>query len=97
MSIREQRIAFYPTGNLLLSRRQCDQRPDRERRECQSRIGRFTGPANRLSQRGLGTLNRTDPVWLNLQKTRLFDPALSFLGNNEHPGEFRQLKTAESG
>ncbi len=46
-------------------------------------------PANRLSQRGLGTLNRIDPVWLNLQKTRLFDPALSFLGNNEHPGEFR--------
>jgi hypothetical protein len=46
-------------------------------------------PANRLSQRGLGTLNRTDPVWLNLQKTRLFDPALSLLGNNEHPGEFR--------
>jgi hypothetical protein len=46
-------------------------------------------PANRLSQRGLGTLNRTDPVWLNLQKTRLFDPALSFLGNNRYPGEFR--------
>ena len=46
-------------------------------------------PVNRLSQRGLGTLNRTDPVWLNLQKTRLFDPALSLLGNNEHPGEFR--------
>ena len=46
-------------------------------------------PANRLSQRGLGTLNRIDPVWLNLQKTRLFDPALSLLGNNEHPGEFR--------
>jgi hypothetical protein len=46
-------------------------------------------PANRLSQRGLGTLNRTDPTWLNLQKTRLFDPALSLLGNNDHPGEFR--------
>ena len=46
-------------------------------------------PANRLSQRGLGTLNRTDPVWLNLQKTRLFDPALSLLGNNVYPGEFR--------
>jgi hypothetical protein len=46
-------------------------------------------PANRLSQRGLGTLNRTDPVWLNLQKTRLFDPSLSLLGNNDHPGEFR--------
>src|SRR5262249_5349804 len=30
-------------------------------------------PANRLSQRGLGTLNRTDPVRLNLQPTRLLD------------------------
>jgi hypothetical protein len=46
-------------------------------------------PLNRLSQRGLGTLNRIDPVWLNLQKTRLFDPALSFLGPNTVPGEFR--------
>ncbi|MBI3780016.1 MAG: hypothetical protein HY278_02995, partial [candidate division NC10 bacterium] len=46
-------------------------------------------PANRLSARGLGTLNRTDPVWLNLQKTRLFDPALSFLGTNDHPGDYR--------
>ena len=46
-------------------------------------------PANRLSQRGLGTLNRTDPVWLNLQRTRLFDPTLSFLGTNDHPGDFR--------
>lgn len=46
-------------------------------------------PANRLSARGLGTLNRTDPVFLNLQKTRLFDPALSFLGTNDHPGDFR--------
>lgn len=46
-------------------------------------------PANRLSQRGLGTLNRTDPVWLNLQRTRLFDPALSFMGTNDHPGDFR--------
>ena len=54
-----------------------------------ARTSRRASPANRLSQRGLGTLNRTDPVWLNLQKTRLFDPALSLLGNNEHPGEFR--------
>ncbi|HET7339826.1 MAG TPA: hypothetical protein VFL90_00065 [Methylomirabilota bacterium] len=46
-------------------------------------------PLNRLSPRGLGTLNRIDPVWLNLQKTRLFDPALSLLGNNTVPGEFR--------
>ena len=46
-------------------------------------------PANRLSARGLGTLNRTDPVWLNLQKTRLLDPILSFLGTNDHPGDYR--------
>ncbi len=46
-------------------------------------------PLNRLSNRGLGTLNRIDPVWLNLQKTRLFDPSLSLLGNNHVPGEFR--------
>src|SRR5438093_1715879 len=46
-------------------------------------------PANRLSARGLGTLNRIDPVWLNLQRTRLFDPALSFPGTNDHPGDYR--------
>src|SRR5438445_4259664 len=46
-------------------------------------------PANRLSARGLGTLNRIDPVWLNLQRTRLFDPALSFPGTHDHPGDYR--------
>jgi hypothetical protein len=46
-------------------------------------------PLNRLSQRGLGTLNRTDPVWLGLQRTRLLDPMLSFPGTNEQPGDFR--------
>ncbi|HTO11453.1 MAG TPA: hypothetical protein VMQ51_07765 [Candidatus Binatia bacterium] len=46
-------------------------------------------PLNRLSQRGLGTLNRIDPVWLNLQRTRLFDPSLSLLGPNTVPGDFR--------
>lgn len=46
-------------------------------------------PGNRLSARGLGTLNRTDPVWLNLQKTRLLDPMLSFMGTNDHPGDYR--------
>src|SRR5262249_49782746 len=45
-------------------------------------------PANRLSQRGLGTLNRTDPVWLNLQRTRLLDPMLSFLGTNDQPAAY---------
>jgi hypothetical protein len=46
-------------------------------------------PANRLSARGLGTNNRTDPVWLNVQKTRLYDPLLVFLGTNDHPGDYR--------
>jgi hypothetical protein len=42
-----------------------------------------------LSERGLGTLNRTDPVFLGLQKTRLHDPLLGFLGSNDHPGDYR--------
>jgi hypothetical protein len=46
-------------------------------------------PLNRLSQRGLGTLNRTDPVWLNLQRTRLLDPMLHLPGTNDHPGDYR--------
>ncbi len=46
-------------------------------------------PRTRLSVRGLGTENRTDPVWVSLNKTRLFDPTLNFLGTNDHPGDFR--------
>ncbi|MDE3098894.1 MAG: hypothetical protein KGJ88_05430 [Verrucomicrobiota bacterium] len=46
-------------------------------------------PAHALSDRGLGTLLRTDPVFLNLQKTRLNDPLLDFLGSNNHPGDYR--------
>jgi hypothetical protein len=46
-------------------------------------------PANRLSERGLGTLNRTDPVFLGIQKTRLHDPLLGFMGSNDHPGDYR--------
>jgi hypothetical protein len=46
-------------------------------------------PERRLSERGLGTLNRTDPVFLGLQKTRLHDPLLGFLGSNDHPGDYR--------
>jgi hypothetical protein len=46
-------------------------------------------PRNRVSNRGLGTLNRTDPVFIGLQKTRLLDPTLNFLGTNDHPGDFR--------
>src|SRR3954468_3217045 len=46
-------------------------------------------PGRRLSERGLGTLNRTDPVFLGLQKTRLHDPLLDFMGSNNHPGDYR--------
>lgn len=46
-------------------------------------------PRERLSDRGLGTQNRTDPVFIGLQKTRLLDPTLNFLGTNDHPGDYR--------
>jgi hypothetical protein len=46
-------------------------------------------PRSRLSDRGLGTQNRTDPTFLGLQKTRLLDPTLNFLGTNDHPGDYR--------
>jgi hypothetical protein len=46
-------------------------------------------PRTRLSVRGLGTDNRTDPTVLGLQKTRLLDPTLNFLGTNDHPGDYR--------
>ena len=46
-------------------------------------------PRTRLSDRGLGTQNRTDPGLVSLGKTRLFDPTLNFLGTNDHAGDYR--------
>jgi hypothetical protein len=46
-------------------------------------------PDKGLSPRGFGTAQRTDPVYLGLQKTRLMDPTLNFLGTNDHPGDYR--------
>jgi hypothetical protein len=46
-------------------------------------------PEVKLGERGFGTLLRTDPVFLGLQKTRLFDPLLSFPGTNDQPGDYR--------
>jgi hypothetical protein len=46
-------------------------------------------PRARLSTRGLGTENRTDPTFVGLQRTRLLDPTLNFLGTNDHPGDYR--------
>jgi hypothetical protein len=46
-------------------------------------------PDKGLSPRGFGTAQRTDPVFLSLQKTRLLDPTLNHLGTNDHPGDYR--------
>ncbi len=46
-------------------------------------------PDKGLSPRGLGTNNRTDPVYLGLQKTRLLDPTSNFLGTNDQAGDYR--------
>jgi len=46
-------------------------------------------PDDKLSERGLGTELRTDPVFLGLQKTRLLDPILSMPGTNDHAGDYR--------
>ncbi len=46
-------------------------------------------PRTRLSTRGLGTENRTDPVFVSLLRTRLFDPTLNMLGTNDHAGDYR--------
>jgi hypothetical protein len=46
-------------------------------------------PDIRLSRRGPGTGLRISPALINLQKTRLNDPHLSFMGTNDHPGDYR--------
>jgi hypothetical protein len=46
-------------------------------------------PDMKLGTRGLGTDLRTNAGVLNIHKTRLNDPALSFLGTNDHPGDYR--------
>ena len=46
-------------------------------------------PDEKLGERGFGTLLRTDPVFLGLQKTRLLDPMLSLPGTNDEPGDYR--------
>ena len=59
------------------------------RREFPKRLDDSGRPRVRLSNRGLGTETRTDPVFIGLQKTRLLDPTLNFLGTNDHPGDYR--------
>jgi len=46
-------------------------------------------PDVKLGQRGFGTILRTDPGFLGLQKTRLLDPMLYLPGTNDEPGDYR--------
>jgi hypothetical protein len=46
-------------------------------------------PDIRLGNRGRGTGTRISPALINIHKTRLNDPHLSFLGTNDHPGDYR--------
>ncbi len=46
-------------------------------------------PDMKLGDRGLGTQLRISSPVLNIHKTRLNDPHLSFLGTNDHPGDYR--------
>lgn len=46
-------------------------------------------PDIKASNRGPGTGGRIAVPVLNIQKTRLNDPHLSFLGSNDHPGDYR--------
>ncbi len=46
-------------------------------------------PDMKLSSRGLGTELRISSPVLNIHKTRLNDPHLSFMGTNDHPGDYR--------
>lgn len=46
-------------------------------------------PKSTLSNRGFGTLNRTDPVVIAAQKTRLMDPTLNTIGTNDRAGDYR--------
>ena len=46
-------------------------------------------PDIRASNRGPGTGSRIAVPVINIHKTRLNDPHLSFLGTNDHPGDYR--------
>jgi hypothetical protein len=62
------------------------QPPDLGNPETGAEAGR---PDIRLGNRGRGTGLRITPGLINLHKTRLNDPHLSFLGTNDHPGDYR--------
>jgi len=63
--------------------------PDFENTQPGNTLRVFERGDDRLSNRGFGTLTRTDPVFQGLQRTRLLDPLLYFLGTNDQPGDYR--------
>lgn len=46
-------------------------------------------PDVKAGNRGVGTGNRIAVPVINIHKTRLNDPHLSFMGTNDHPGDYR--------
>jgi hypothetical protein len=82
-----QRWEISEPGNMLrVFERGGEKRPEIGNPETDDVPGQ---PDLKLSDRGLGTSLRTDPVFLGLQKTRLLDPLLSLPGTNDQPGDYR--------
>ena len=62
----------------------------RRARTRQSGSRRGTGSAKEpFEQSRPRDANRTDPVFIGLQKTRLLDPTLNMVGTNDNPGDYR--------
>jgi hypothetical protein len=82
-----QRWEISQPGNVLrIFERGGEKKPELGIPQLEERPGR---PDVKLGERGFGTLNRTDPVFLGLQKTRLLDPLLHLPGTNDEPGDYR--------
>jgi hypothetical protein len=82
-----QRWEISQPGNVLrIFERGGEKKPELGIPQLDERPGR---PDVKLGERGFGTLLRTDPVFLGLQKTRLLDPLLHFPGTNDEPGDYR--------
>ena len=82
-----QRWEISEPGNMLrVFERGGEKRPEIGNPDTEDVPGQ---PDLKLSDRGLGTSLRTDPVFLGLQKTRLLDPLLSMPGTNDQPGDYR--------
>lgn len=77
---------FQPGNVLRVFERGGRRRPELGNPTREEEPGR---PDAKLSDRGFGTLLRTDPGVLGVQKTRLHNPLFSMPGTNDHPGDYR--------